>query len=432
MAMAARASQRGLSEASTAGRSLAKTGRRRARRRTMAAEQALERAVEIAIEEVCAMVEKGESQQTATGIKLRRAFVTIMHSLPITCQTCFRVAKQHDAFEMLLFYERVRSHIARPNMFMSGVPAAVQLFVGASAPQPSDEYLTKTRFCDATSDRLRLVAQLESMDAEEKRARIQQAKANFAASVPGPVCVFVSECRAMAQGLRRVRGGKHFAQCKHACCQRLFFVGAGSDPGVEQTNEQADYSENSYWEEAGLYDGEDPEPKHRLFCSHECAKQYSDQIAALFEDASVTLDADSSLPRASRGSRVEAAFKKALKRNEQASRVLRSLKARRGLASAVTSSDIAKHSLARTAALNIDLAILHAASIVAESDVIAKGKLLPGSSANWREKPMYYSKPLASVSRIYHAHSRRGGIISSILTMPKFIEQVGSRAVAMF
>jgi hypothetical protein len=397
----------------------------------MPVEQALEQAVEVALGGICGMIEKGESGHKPSEMLLRRAFVTIIHSLPVTCRTCFRTAKQHAAFEMMLFYERVRTGIAYPSMFMSGVPAGVQLFVGASPSLPSDEYLKQATFQSAMDGRTALVKKMESMDAEKKLSCVQRVKSNFAPSVPGPVCVFISECRAVAQGLRRLRAGKHFAQCKHACCQRLFFVGASSDVGYDTPPSSEDGSDTSYWEAAGLYDGEDPEPKHRLFCSRECATQHAAQINALFDDSGITLDLDSSLPRAGRG-RVEAAFKKALKRNEHASRVMRSLKSRRGLAAAVTSSDIAKHSLARTAALNVDIAVLYAASVVAESDVLAKGKLLPGASANWRDSPMYYSKPLAGVARMYHMQSRSCGIISSMLTVPRFMQQVKARAASMF
>ena len=85
-----------------------------------------------------------------------------------------------------------------------------------------------------------------------------------------------------------------------------------------------------------------------------------------------------------------------------------------------------------TAALNVDLGVLYAASIVAESSVLSRGKLLPGSQVYWRNDPSYYSRALGVVRGIYFKHRRKEGVVNSLLTTPRFLQIVGQKAARMF
>ena len=122
----------------------------------------------------------------------------------------------------------------------------------------------------------------------------------------------------------------------------------------------------------------------------------------------------------------------ALKRNEAAARALRTMRTKKRTNLAVSEFEIECHRQKRITALNVDLGLLYAASILSESGNMSNGKILPGQCVYWRDDAMYYSKALQSVIRIYNKLKRKEGIVSSTLTMPKFLEQISAHAYKMF
>ena len=129
--------------------------------------------------------------------------------------------------------------------------------------------------------------------------------------------------------------------------------------------------------------------------------------------------------------RVAEAFRVALKRNEIAARSMRAVGLHAGRC-AVSRKELHRHRQQRIDALNIDIGILYASSMVAESAVLSRGKLLPGSIAHWRRNTHYWARALAIVSRIYLGRRRKEGIVSSVLTVPRFLQVVQARAHTLF
>jgi hypothetical protein len=50
----------------------------------------------------------------------------------------------------------------------------------------------------------------------------------------------------------------------------------------------------------------------------------------------------------------------------------------------------------------------------------------------WRDDPTYYSKTLTGVCKIYSTLKREEGIISNLLTMPRFLDVVSSKVSKLF
>ena len=154
-------------------------------------------------------------------------------------------------------------------------------------------------------------------------------------------------------------------------------------------------------------------------------------LKLMMPDNGLRLDADDFAKKSGRA-RVGEAFRMALKRNQVASRALRNSKTRSRSNLAVSPKELSAHRALRITALNVDLGLLYASSIVSESSNLSRGKLLPGSSIHWRNDPSYYAKPLTAVAKIYSTTKMKEGIISNMLTIPRFMEAVELKATKIF
>ena len=148
-------------------------------------------------------------------------------------------------------------------------------------------------------------------------------------------------------------------------------------------------------------------------------------------DRDIHMDSDDFADKSGR-SRVGESFNLALKRNKVAARALRTMKYDQRTDVAVSRNEIIVNRENRIAALNIDLGLLYAAYRIAESSSMSKGKVLPGQVSDWRSNPMYYSKALKFVMHTYHKMKKKDVIISSVHTLPKYLEHIAKNAYKMF
>ena len=404
----------------------------------------------------------------ASATDLRKAFVIIIDTLPIINNKLYKAACQHGAFEFILYYERVRLGIASTNFFLEGVPFGVQIFHGEMPTQfdmQEEKNRSQIRFKHSNGDDLKFrpgqvvayraetVRMIEEMKllsdprlsrdndtthcVEMFASECARSRDGFSSAVPSPVCIFIKRCRMVAQASRMCNPASEFAQCENLQCNRLFFtaklpdswsLGSVSGREGELGNDDDDVADSSkYWHTVANTCNVATDTPTRRFCDSQCAMQHSLQIDKII--VGMEIDADDAARRNGRA-RVAEAFKLALKRNEVASRTLRNSRAQ--VCQAVSNEEISKNIVKYTSQLNIDLGILYASSIIAESNVLSKGKLLPGSVIYWRDDPLYYAKALESIKRIYARTRRNEGIISNILTMPKFLEVLQTKAHTLF
>ncbi len=411
----------------------------------MSAEDPLCRVIEYALQQLCDNIVRGETGATEKQAALRRGFVRAINALPLCCSALHAQAKLHDGFESVLFYERVRVGLASPHYFLDGVPTGVQLFTGPTTIVLPDVEIRKLKLRDIIADRLQTVAKLEQMrvDLPRKVELVQNHHPeDLSDNVPGPVRVFIARCRAMCRAVRRLKREQLFMQCHNCNCNRLFYTGevpeswcaaASSTPAgdsIEDADLEEETSSARYWEIAG---GRAPSsvPATMRFCSEACKAEHARHLVSLMPDAGLTLDADDQATKVGRA-RVGEAFRIALKRNEMAARTLRLAKSRPRSHLAVSRQEAEAYRNQRITALNVDLGLLYASKLLAESAVMSRGKVLPGSAMYWRDDPSYYAKPLAEIVKIYAKASRKEGVVSSVLTVPRFMEVIGARVNRLF
>lgn len=409
----------------------------------------MSRVLEYAMGQLCEMIEDGEAGKPKAVVAMRRSFVYLVHKLPMTSWVLHRGAHQHYAFEHVLFYERIRLGISSPHYFLDGVPSSVQIFSGATAMSPSqDSELSKLRYRDLIADRLQTVGKLEQManDNPRKIQLIAQNRSGLHRTIPGPVCVLVARCRAMCQGVRRVKRAQLFLQCCNLNCNRIFYTGelqeawcnaasSSTSAAAASASDDEESSSSQYWSKVYLSGGASVTQAEKCptkrFCSTACSLEHASHLAAMMPNTSLNMDADDAATRMGRA-RVAQSLKLALKRNEMASRSLRNARSRFHGNLAVEAEEIRKYREMHITALNVDIGVLYASSIIAESAVLSKNKLLPGSILYWRDDPLYWAKAVAAVAKIYSSMRRKEGIVSSMLTMPRFLEVIQTKAHTLF
>lgn len=405
-----------------------------------AVDDALGQGVEYAMLRLSDMIRMGECDVGHKEMLMRRHFFTLMHYLPVTCRGLYSRATQHAAFEYMLFYERVRLGVASPYFFLDGVPSGVHLFVGPTSLNLPNREIERLKLRDIVADRLQVVGKMEAMrHGSERKIKLTTVHtAGLGIEVPGPARFLVDRSRAIFQGLRATKRSELFAQCDNCNCLRLFYKGESieswSAAKLTQVSlggeEEEENDSQDYWNSvSGL--PLDATPETRRFCCRACANQHAHHLKIMMPDCGLHMDADDFATKSGRA-RISESFKLALKRNEVAARALRTARTKSVSNLAVSKEELEAHRQKRITALNVDIGLLYAASIISESSNLSTGRILPGQRIYWRDNPSFYAKPLAVINKIYSNTKRKEGIVSSLLTMPRFLENIQVKAYRMF
>lgn len=397
---------------------------------------------------LCEAIKIGEHGACSTDRSCRMQMGILIHSLPVCTTALIGVARQHSAFEPVLMYERIRKAAAaaakdggeEETYFLEGVPLRVRLFTGHTSVvlSENDQYLRKLGPDDLRRETAKLVYQMEGLSRPitESAGRAD----DLGDQVPASVRAFVARCRALYFGIRTVRPDSCFASCSNCNCNRIFYVGdardkkktsRGSALGADgdERGEDERTTSDAYWQAAAC-DRTTEVPSTRRFCSSACREEFRRHVDAAMPASRLELDSDDAAGRHGR-TRVPEAFRLALKRNEIAARALRTLRSRPRAHSAVSDEEMDRRVEQRITALNVDLGVLYASMLIAESGTLSRGKYLAGSSRGWRHEPALYARILMDVSRIYNCFRRKEGIVSSLLTMPKYMEHIRTNAHKM-
>lgn len=402
----------------------------------MSAEEPLCRLVEYSINQLRDAIVRGETS-CGRATALRRYYFSLTHNLPVTCRSILQEAKAYTSFEYILFYERVRLGIVSDHFFLDCVPSRVTLFVGPTSISLSQKDLQKLKLRDVVADRLQTVGKLESMEPNLPR-KIELTTTHTAGledEVPGPARFLVARTRAILRGLRTTKRAESFEQCANCSCNRLFYKGELSETWssaqtIEVNDAEEELCSDGYWSQIGR-SLIDPIPDTRRFCSRACRDQHSMHLQKMMPDFGLNMDADDCAKKMGRA-RIQEAFKLCLKRNEVAARALRTMRSKSWPNLAVHPSEIEDNRQRHITLMNIDLGLLYAASVISESGNLSNGKILPGQRLYWRDNPACFAKPLGVVMKAYGRMTRKQGIISSMLTMSKFLEYLQTNAHKMF
>jgi hypothetical protein len=370
-----------------------------------------------------------ESSPHTTYIRARCAI--ILNKLPLTSRALLDAARADPRFGPLLFYERTRLGVAHSGHFLEGLPAGLPLFSGERGMEMPAADLANLHLRDVLADKARTVANLEKM--QTGSARMQGLLRNNLLSdlppgLPGRVHIFVSRMRAVCQGLAAVKPASEFAQCKNCECSRLFYVGSpqAARPPAEAGGDAAECA--AYWvQAAGVGKAR---CSQRQFCTWACCEQWQWQMRqALPPDDEGALAADVGCRKEGRF-RVSEALRMVTRRNEAIGRSFRAIQKERRAFPALSGKDLAAERRRRVRMLNVDLGLLFAASIVADSSALSKGKVLPATTEGWRTRPLFYARALREIGKLYARHHEGSAVVASALHGDPFLMQVKAKAKA--
>ena len=408
---------------------------------------ALGQILECSVQGLCEWIEFGESGLTKFEQEQRTWAAAMLNKVPNTC-TAMRDRMRNDSrYTAVMFYERTRLGAAASGHFLEGLATGLPLFTGATAVVLKDEDIKKLRLRDVVADRIKTVSSLELLKNDSER--LQKLVEDYTLSdlppgLPGRIHVFISRMRAICQGLQRVKPETSFKQCKNCECNRKFYMGTPTELGPELklygkpnlscgSNANGNHGHSStdaYWDLAA---GE-PELRHeqREFCTWSCCMQWRWQLGqAMPTMTACVMIADYQCVKIGRA-RVPEALRACGKRNEVASRHFRSIQKDRRVFSAVSSRDLRLQRERRIRMLNVDLGILYASSILAESKALSSNKVLPGASEGWRSRPVFYAKAVKSVMGIYNKHHVGGNVVSNLLVNEPFLVKLKEKASKVF
>lgn len=405
----------------------------------------LEIIFDTAVNALCALVSLGEINSSHHQLSHRLKLLKLINHFPVLCKTLRDRAYRWPVLSSLLFYERTRMGITNSGYFLEGCPLELPLFSGSCNVNVPDDDIAALRLRDVLADRMTTIAKLERLETESpKRKRIlgDHQVDDLPKGTPGVVRVFVSRMRSICIGLQRVKPQNTLQQCQNCNCNRLFYKGIGAELVAPPVNPKtgttlrpgecdSDDDVDGYWNEMESGHQSSSGAYNRRFCTSWCRVEWHRQLTDCMPVAK--FNADDKCRKKGRA-RVNEAFRACLKRNEEASRAFRSVLKSKRVFPALSAAAVAKHQQRRVRRLNVDLGLLYAASVLAESAQLSASRVLPGMCTGWRSNPFYYRIPLRSAIKIYRKlnSDRSLTILTNPAAKPTFLEKMKRVSTTIF
>jgi len=400
--------------------------------------------LEHAVQLLCDAIERGENGASEKKRVLRNMHAAMLNKLPVTCGSLRSIARGDTRYTAVMFYERTRLGAAGSGHFLEGLAPGLSLFSGSTAVSLQDDDLKKLVLRDVVADRIKTVNNLEQLSNDSSRLQTlvrDYTLPDIATGLPGRVHVFVARMRAICQGLQRVKQEAAFGNCKNCECNRRFYKGMPTEHSPEVHTSggpnlcPAPKSGSMdpvdvYWDQAA---GE-AELKHeqREFCTWSCCMQWRWQLEQAMPNMSADIMVADYQCRKDGRARVPEALRACGKRNEVASRHFRTIEKDHRAFPAISHKELKKQRLRRIRLLNVDLGILYASSMLAESKTMSSNKVLAGAAEGWRSRPLFYAKALKTVGRLYDKHHIGGNVVSNMLIHEPFLQKLKEKATTVF
>jgi hypothetical protein len=369
--------------------------------------------------------------------KSRNWVAAMLNKLPLTCKAMRDKTRGDARYTAIMFYERTRLGAANSGHFLEGLGAGLPLFSGETAVALREQDLRNLKLRSVVADRIRTVDNLEELanGGEKLQGLVRDfTLTDIPPGVPPRVHVFLSRMRAICQGLQRVKPATHFKQCRNCECMRCFYAGApnetvaGSSAAAVPT--LSDGATGQYWDMVA--GGAEVEFQQGEFCTWSCYVQWKTQLGhALPDVAEGEMVCDNGC-RSSGRARVGEALRLCSKRNERASRHLRTIKKEHRVFPALGATEMRKQLQRRIRMLNVDLGLLYSASVLAQSSTMTKNRVLAGASEGWRSRPLFYAKAVKEVIKLYAKHHTGGNVIANMHVYEPFLNKLKERALRIF
>lgn len=310
----------------------------------------------------------------------------------------------------MLLFERNRFG-GESRFFLDRWPTAIPLFMSdfMAAACHNVPAIKKLKMSATLTDRCRAITALD-----DKSFSVKEAATRFFAGpeqeLPGhmPDCVriFVARSRFIADGVLIFRP-ESVKKC--AVCARQFFAAdpKNASTGDEETDDDEPDDQDAYWAGCGAMMSSWAHDDPSIVCSTHCSLKIAAERSRLHGISKEELLQFDCRSEKEGRSRAPAALRIALKRNEI---VARRHRADSKPPPADTMSEknwkLIREMVVRM--LNVDTALLIAATAIAESSAMARvHHTLPPLCSNWRKRPELWRHLMRSVRIRYDRLSRR-------------------------
>lgn len=389
--------------------------------------RALDDLLQVAVQVACEYIDAGRCGDRGCG---RMRNISLLHRAPLVCTRLRNTVRADTRYAAVMYYERCsEATTVLANHFLEGLPMGLTLFAGATAVHLKDEDLRKLKPGDVYEDRKGTRQNLEGLTNESPN--LQRLVRDYTVSdapsgLPGRVHVFLARQRAICQGLLRVKPAAQFKQCRNCECARVFYCGPSGAASPHHTPRvSTPIAQKQYWELAA----NSLVPEYGLqsqFCAQACWTQWRNQLRAVMPDTA-TLVVDDHCRKTGRA-RVSEALRACSKRNEAISRQMRTIEKQQRVFSALGKAELKKLCARRARMLNVDLGLLYATSVVAESRSMSANRVLAGVSPGWRSRPAFYARSLGEVGKIYDRCHKSNAIVSNMLAHSNFLAKLKQKA----
>ena len=393
---------------------------------------------------------KEQIRRAARPSESREALAHALIAFPLIDSACAASARADASYAYVSMYEnfRLRGGAFSAHSMLHGVPRAINLYVGA-APQAAAAVATagvdNALVSELRRDFATTVETVEGKSDEQLALyRERWFPPDLAGDIPARVGILAGRMRAVTQRVHQARPTASHPACANRACNRQYYAGFDLGTGTpgdardvdRHADDDADDADDAghevpnYWTECGgsTFTSFDP----RRFCCRHCQAHWTAAARAAVLADEIELDADAAVERTGY-SRIGEAFRAALKRNEAFARKLRTVTKSLPALAPLSSRDVVELRRRLARMLNVDLALLYAASTLAEDAQLAARSTLPGTTSGWRATPYFWRRSLAATAALYSRHARADEqICTTMLTVPKYARRARDGCLELF
>ena len=386
-------------------------------------EAALELVLEFCTLRLCEHIQRGLSACSTLEKDQRALFSLLLNKFPVLCKSLLAHSRMDLRLPYLLMYERTRMGACRSGHFNEGICHSLNLFTGPTNYIIPDADARKLTVRDVLNDRLHSINKLEAMASSDALFRNLVANhqlPNLPPGLPERIVVYVSRVNGVAASLQRVKPPDNIAHCSNNACRRMFYIGRAT----ETIAPDEDVAVLDLYTD--VVSGKSAHRRvQRCFCTFACYEEHRFHISTEIP----TIDFSEQCRQEGRA-RVGAALRIALRRNEQASRILRA-RDKMPRPKVVSRNDIENERTRLITALNVDVGLLFAASLLADARTLSFGRILPGTAEGWRARPMFFQRASKTILTLYRRSQQRD-IIRNLNVPCKFTTLLKSKATDIF
>lgn len=257
--------------------------------------------------------------------------------------------------------------------------------------------------------------------------------------VPRVINIFIGRARFMYGAIKEVHNEEEFAECR--VCGREFFCGAIGDDDEDDSDCDLEgdlppplgtaESQSEYWRLCG---GQLPvvSPHEKsLCCSAACCARMQREIEiAMACSANELVVADATTFKEG-APRVPSAYRAAIKRNEIIGRRMRATE--NGDYNILSCREVGTLRSMSCTMLNVDIALLHAASHMVESPALVAGRIIPPMQICWRSMPTLCRGSVVACRAIYNAYKPQDTTpVVAAAIKPRFLGKCRDKAHTIF